>query len=427
MSGTGEATRGTPTPEGTTGPTAQTAGEPSRDLTVALLWHSDRSANLGVGALTASHLAILEEISGRLGVTIRTVVLGPNEPSPFRIEAPGMRAAPLRDRHLIMPLGPLWSEIRGADLVLDVGAGDSFTDIYGWRRFLRIWGAKLAVLLQGRPLVLAPQTYGPFEGRMTRRLALVALSRAKLLASRDEVSIAFLRDIGCGRDVLLASDLAFRLPHTPPGPRSDGSPIRVGLNVSGLLFNAGYTRDNMFGLACDFADLMRQSIAMFERRGAEVHLIGHVNSEAYEVEDDWRVCKALAKEYPGTVLAPRFSHPSEAKSYIAGLDFFAGARMHACIAAFSTGVPVVPLAYSRKFEGLFGSLGYHRSVDCRSESAETVLAKLEAGFDAREELAEEIAVAIELGQKRLARYVDALERLLADAAGLPSARSVQPD
>ena len=46
----------------------------------------------------------------------------------------------------------------------------------------------------------------------------------------------------------------------------------------------------------------------------------------------------LGYAIPGTVLAPRFSTPSEAKTYIAGLDFFMGARMHACIAAFSSGV-----------------------------------------------------------------------------------------
>jgi polysaccharide pyruvyl transferase WcaK-like protein len=53
-----------------------------------------------------------------------------------------------------------------------------------------------------------------------------------------------------------------------------------------------------------------------------------------------------------------FKSPQEAKSYISGLDFLVAGRMHACIAAFSTGTPVVPIAYSRKFTGLFGTLDY---------------------------------------------------------------------
>jgi polysaccharide pyruvyl transferase WcaK-like protein len=45
------------------------------------------------------------------------------------------------------------------------------------------------------------------------------------------------------------------------------------------------------------------------------------------------------------------------------MDVFVGARMHATIAAFSSGVPTIPIAYSRKFEGLFGSLGYNHVID----------------------------------------------------------------
>ena len=67
----------------------------------------------------------------------------------------------------------------------------------------------------------------------------------------------------------------------------------------------------------------------------------------------------LRARYPRAIVAPAFRTPVEAKSYIAGMDFFAGARMHACIAAVSSGVPVYPLAYSRKFNGLFvETLGY---------------------------------------------------------------------
>lgn len=79
---------------------------------------------------------------------------------------------------------------------------------------------------------------------------------------------------------------------------------------------------------------------------------------------DWQDARLLpAAEFPGSVLAPAFASPSEAKSYIAGMDFFMGARMHACITALLSGVPVVPMAYSLKFEGLFGSLDWTRALN----------------------------------------------------------------
>ncbi len=108
------------------------------------------------------------------------------------------------------------------------------------------------------------------------------------------------------------------------------------------------------------------------------------------------------------MLAPDFPDPSSAKTYIAGLDFFAGARMHACIAAFSSGVPVVPMAYSRKFQGLFGSLGFNRTVDCTTETAEAIETKILAGFDDRATLAAEAVAALALGRAKLAHYEDAL-------------------
>jgi len=40
------------------------------------------------------------------------------------------------------------------------------------------------------------------------------------------------------------------------------------------------------------------------------------------------------------------------KYFISQLDYFAGARMHSTIAAFSTNVPTISLAYSRKGEAL---------------------------------------------------------------------------
>ena len=63
-----------------------------------------------------------------------------------------------------------------------------------------------------------------------------------------------------------------------------------------------------------------------------------------------------------------------------------GARMHACIAAFSAGVPVVPMAYSRKFAGLFGAMGYDETVDCTSQSAEEILTRIFDAFERRGDL-----------------------------------------
>ena len=144
-----------------------------------------------------------------------------------------------------------------------------------------------------------------------------------------------------------------------------------------------------------------------------------VRSGSMTGEDDYRASMALAAEFPGTVLAPAFTSPSEAKTYIAGMDFFMGARMHACIAAFSAGVPVIPMAYSRKFAGLFGSIGYGRTVDCTTESGAAILDKIMVGYAGRVDLAAEADMALKTGLEMLSRYEAALKAVILQLPGKP--------
>ncbi len=385
------------------------------DLTIGLLWHSAVSDNLGVGALTVSQIAIVEKVAAGIGVGVRFVILGWRDPRPSYIEAPNVTRFEMSGRDLVSP-GGLYSAVRGCDLVLDIGAGDSFADIYGPGRIRKMLLAKFIVHAARRPMILSPQTMGPFSRAWARQGALASIRRCRAVFTRDTLSTAFLRDIGFTGTIGEATDVAMRLPCDPPVSR-DGGPVRVGLNVSGLLMNGGYTGRNMFGLTTDYPALIREILRRFTAmEGVETHLVGHVISESQPIEDDFRASEALAGEFPGTILAPRFDSPSEAKSYIAGMDFFMGARMHACIAAFSSGVPVIPMAYSRKFSGLFGTLGYDRTVECTTGTNEAILEAVFTGFEDRAALKAEVDAAFARAEARLAPYEAALADTLGDLA-----------
>jgi polysaccharide pyruvyl transferase WcaK-like protein len=264
---------------------------------------------------------------------------------------------------------------------------------------------------------MAPQTIGPFHKSWSRFLARLSMRLCSVVATRDALSTAAAREIGVTRPIIEASDVALRLPYDLPAPRTSDGPVKVGLNVSGLLMSGGYTGKNEFGLAADYPGLVRNIIRHFQAHpdNCEIHLVPHVivRSGRLSMEDDYRACEALAHEFPDLRLAPAFGSPSEAKTYIAGLDFFMGARMHACIAAFSSGVPVVPMAYSRKFAGLFGSLGYDRTVDCTTDSAQIILDRIAEAYETRDALAEVMQVALKRGQEKLGAYETALGALMA--------------
>ena len=86
--------------------------------------------------------------------------------------------------------------------------------------------------------------------------------------------------------------------------------------------------------------------------------------------------------------------------------------MHACIAAFSSGVPVVPVAYSRKFNGLFGTLNYPDFVDGKEATSQQALVQTMAWFDNRKSLKDGIEASSSIVDERLNRYEAAIGELL---------------
>jgi len=81
----------------------------------------------------------------------------------------------------------------------------------------------------------------------------------------------------------------------------------------------------------------------------------------------------------------------ETKWVIGRMDFFVGARMHACIAALSQGVPAVGLAYSDKFLGVFESAGVGSVViDLRKMEQSEVIDKTLSAFERRAALQERL-------------------------------------
>jgi polysaccharide pyruvyl transferase WcaK-like protein len=91
--------------------------------------------------------------------------------------------------------------------------------------------------------------------------------------------------------------------------------------------------------------------------------------------------------------------------------------MHACVAALSSGVPVVPVAYSRKFAGLFGSIGYNAGVPVRGLDEDGVVAAIMAYLADRTALAAQVAEARAQAAERTAVYRSVLRKFLSHVAG----------
>lgn len=283
--------------------------------------------------------------------------------------------------------------LKNTDFILDIGQGDSFSDIYGKERFDWIYGQHQIGRRYNIPYCLLPQTIGPYEDTQIRKKAIKSLRSARVVMSRDKQSCDFVKAIAPDVAVKEIIDVAFFMPYKRKN--FDKDKIHVGINISALLWHGGYTRNNQFGLKDDYQKTIRSIIETFLKMGnVQVHLVPHVVGGERSIENDYAVSYDLFEEYnnPNITLAPLFLDPISAKGYIAGMDFFIGARMHATIAAFSSGVPVVPMAYSRKFNGLFvDTLNYSHIVDLKTDASDIILSVVQNAFAERNQLKSHIA------------------------------------
>lgn len=383
-------------------------------LRIGLSWHSASSGNLGVGALTLGNLALVRRAAARAGVMPAFTLFGPREQGHSYASAPDIAHRSITGRYMASPGGFL-ADVRQLDIMLDIGAGDSFTDIYANKRFAYLVATKLVPLALGVPLILSPQTIGPFTRQPHRAMAAALLARAAHVFTRDPLSLDLTRRLAPLARATQVIDVAFALPYTPPA-RQPGGPLRIGINVSGLLMSQ-QASGRSFGLGHDYPALTRRLLARFTALpDAEVHLVPHVFAPHLPHDDDVRATSQLLAEFPTCHRSPDFASPSEAKSFIAGLDFLVGARMHATIAAFSAGVPVVPVSYSGKFEGLFAGLDYPWLVRARGMDTDAAEAMVMQACHDRAALKARITSAMPQVEASLERYVAALAALLVPMA-----------
>lgn len=264
-----------------------------RKLNIAIFGANPYNGNRGIGALAYSILALLEKIRKNNNIEFNYFILNSefgnkkkdkmiinSDIIPFTNVIP-VNISRFRSlcRFIITP--EQWMsciQYLKFDYVLNIGGGDSFSDIYGVTRFNTINGQNLQSWLLRKKYVLLPQTIGPFKSQKIRRKAKFSIEKAGLVFARDEKSLAFVKN-NTKRDVVYEGvDLAFFMPYEKQRFSDDN--IHVGLNISSLLWHGGYTKDNQFALKLDYQKLVKSIISYFlSFPKVKLHLIPHVVHE----------------------------------------------------------------------------------------------------------------------------------------------------
>lgn len=392
-------------------------------LNIVLCGLSFSSPNLGCGALAYAFRSILIETLRSENIDVFITVLS-NVDCEDYVKAEEAWVHENIIRYSFKNLASMRMSrraVRNADVVIDFTEGDSFSDIYGVKRFIVTSYFKYIAIHSNAALMLGPQTYGPFKRKIVQHLAGKLISRADKVYARDQKSAQLVRSI-VDTDIVTTTDVAFSLPVGYCDVPEHNRP-KFGLNVSGLLWTGGYTESNQFGLTVNYREYIHKLMDAVTERGYEVHLIPHVVTDLYP-ECDSPICKKLAAEHDNCVVAPDFVSPMQAKGYISHMDVFSGARMHSTVGAFSSGVLTAPFSYSPKFEGLYGSIGYPYTINARALTTDEAIDTTLDYLDSPEKYREAQAKALSRAKTNIDSFSNDLQKWLKDILAMKQVEKV---
>lgn len=248
--------------------------------------------------------------------------------------------------------GWLRQQIAGVDAVLAVG-GDNYSLDY--RIPSPAMGIDKLAMDLGKPVILWGASVGPFEKEPDFvDSAARHLARMDLVAVRESVSYGYLTQTLGLDNVVQMADPAFTLGKQTvelAGFWPAGENGILGMNVSALIER--YKQQDQ-DLRAEVADFIRHAV---REHGLGVLLVPHVNPlEGQHAGGDASYMAGLLERLRdlgnSVIMMPHKLNAAQIKYVIGHLRFFMGARTHATIAALSSGVPTVSIAYSVKARGI---------------------------------------------------------------------------
>ena len=264
------------------------------------------------------------------------------------------------------------SSIRSA---YSVGGG--FLQVRSMRELGSVFAVHITQLLLMRrrrvPIVMLPQSVGPFRGRIPRFGARRVLRAFEETVVREEQSLEHLRALDTSRPhrVHQTADLAFwpglrrrdvRQGHTGP---ADGQALRVALVTRQWWFPGAADPDGeqdryLANVAC--------LIDLLSERGHTPVMVLHSTGPTVR-GDDGIATSAIGRLTNTVPPIDDLSHHmslDDVEAHYAGFDVVISTRLHAALMALRAGVPAIALGYEWKSEGIFGDLGlarWHRKID----------------------------------------------------------------
>lgn len=312
-----------------------------------------------------------------------------------------------------------------SDVVIDL-SGDMQTEDYGVHVAYSHYLPLLKALAANKPLILCAQSIGPFK--WTTPIARYIFNHAYIVTTRDQITTDYLASIGIpANKYMFTADMAFLLNPVSDdyveqllmqeGVQLKGEKV-FGVSLSELVANK-FEMHNP-NKAQGFIEFISNEIATICNQYDLTPLfVSHVTGPTAKKDDriiSKKVSELVAKATNKTafVLTGNYK-PNELKGVIKQCHIFMGARMHANIAALSSGVPVLAISYSHKTPGIMQMFRQKEMVaEIEYLDSSMISNKLEKLLTHRDAISTELREALVFVQERAELNVELIRQVFLD-------------
>lgn len=278
-----------------------------------------------------------------------------------------------------LAVGPI-SAYATSDILVDL-SGISFTDDRSITGLIINSFWLLPAIATGIPYVKASQTMGPFTRLPVRLASGFFLTKAAALVARGARSAGYLRKLFPDRRIYELPDVAFAL---APAPREQVAQAiaAVGLDPAKKYCVVGPSLvvENLVkqsGQSPSYPEQVAKAVdRLIELSGCPVILIPHERAHTGSASDDLSTCREVfARLQRSDMVRILDEHHSAAvlKGIIAGAEVAVGSRFHFLVAAMSSNVPGLAIAWSHKYYEMMQMVGQEEFVVNYRDLDETVL------------------------------------------------------
>ena len=264
----------------------------------------------------------------------------------------------------------------------------------------RLWDILVAKFL-GKPVIVFPNSVGPFRTWIGRFLSKLALNRCDRVLVREPISYDIVKSLGINVPKILTTDTSLLFNSKNDASLEDyDSPV---ISVSSGIYSHSLSKSETYRYILAHAKALDSSI---EKYGFCVVFAPHyVSGFRY---DDLEMCKIILSKMKNADKAKivNASNVKEFKELINRMDMVISSKMHPSVFAASAYVPTLNVAYDHKQIGFFKSLGMSKCViSIREVSYEKLLSKIDCVWTSKENIGALLETRVPVLQKHVKKSI----------------------